>query len=273
MDYRFLLVAALMLVFYAPVFSALADTWSMDPYYSHGFLVPAISLYVAYSLRRALKADDRDFMYGAALTAAGLALYGYGMLNRALYLSALSFIIVVSGMALSFYSGKGLKRLAFPILFLIFMIPLPYTDYASTYLQSYTASAASVIIRAAGIPAENQGSQIVMGEDSGFVIGEPCSGLRTMLALFALAAIFAYYMDAPAWKKWLVFFSALPVAVLANVLRVDVILYIAHYWGHDLAMAFFHEASSLFLFLLAFILLIIISRLLGCKGVRNISRS
>jgi len=70
----------------------------------------------------------------------------------------------------------------------------------------------------------------------------------------------------------ILFLSAIPIAIVANIFRVVLILVIAYYWGEDVAMEFFHEASSLFLFLLAFVFLILIGRLIGCKGVRNISR-
>lgn len=272
MDYSILLVLAILFAFYYPIFSALADTWLIDPYYSHGFIIPVISLYVVWMQRKHLKADDRYFMYGAALTTAGLAAYGYGILNKSLYISSLSFLAVSAGIVLSFYGKKNLVRLLFPILFLVFMIPLPYMDYASTHLQTVTASASTTIIKLAGIPAVNHGSQIEMGTESVFVIGEPCSGLRTMISLFALAAVFSYYVEGPAWKRWALFASSIPIAVVANILRVVLILFIAYYYGEDLAMSLFHDASSLFLFLLAFVLLVLISRLLGCKGVRNISR-
>jgi exosortase/archaeosortase family protein len=110
-----------------------------------------------------------------------------------------------------------------------------------------------------------------MGTETIFVIGEPCSGLRTMIALFALAAIFAYFIEGSSWKRYAIFISAIPIAIVANISRVVLILFIAYYYGQETAMAFFHDASSLFLYLMAVILLIIISRFLGCKGVRNIS--
>lgn len=186
MDYNILLVIVVLLVFYAPVFSALIDTWLIDPYYSHGFIIPVVSLYIAWMQRKHLEQNDGDFMYGAAFTFAGLVVYGYGIFNKALYITAISFLIVSMGLVLSLYGRKGAERLAFPVFFLIFMIPLPYMDYASTYLQTVTASASSALTRLAGIPVVNHGSQIELGTESVFVIGEPCSGLRTMIALLRL---------------------------------------------------------------------------------------
>ena len=272
MDYSKILILLIITAFYLPIFQALFDTWLIDPYYSHGFIVPLISGYIIWKKRKHLKQMDRDFTMGAALLAAGLAVYGYGLMNKSLFISASSFMIVLAGYILSFYGSKNLQRLLFPIAFLIFMIPTPYQDYASTYLQSVTASSAGSILRVVGIPVVNNGSQLSLGTDTIFVIGDPCSGLRTMLALFALAAVFAYIIEGSSWKKWVIFLFALPIALAANILRVVLILSIAYYYGEELAMTVFHDFSSILLFLVAFVLLIVISRWLGCKEVRSMSQ-
>jgi exosortase len=272
MDYSKILILLIIGAFYLPIFQALFDTWMIDPYYSHGFIVPLISGYIIWKKRKHLVQSDKDFTVGAALLAAGLAVYGYGIINKSLFVSALSFLIVLSGYILSFYGRKNLQRLLFPIAFLLFMIPTPYQDYASTYLQSVTASSSASMLRVFGIPVVNNGSQLSLGTETIFVIGDPCSGLRTMLALFALAAVFAYIIEGSAWKRWVIFLFALPIALAANILRVVLILSIAYYYGEELAMTVFHDFSSIFLFLVAFIFLIVISRWLGCKEVRNMSQ-
>ncbi len=269
MDVKNVIIIALVFLFYLPVFSGLVDSWSIDPYYSHGFIVPLISAYFAWTKRKDLLASDKDFLYGAVSLAAGLAVYGIGILYKSLFVSAFSFIIVLAGLILAFYGRKVLKELSFPIAFLIFMVPLPYADYASTDLETVTASLSAYVVGALGIPVEHNGSQIKLS-DSLFVIGETCSGLRTMLALFALAAVYAYVVNGSYPKKALLFLSALPVALAANVFRVVLILLIANYFGTEFAMHFFHDASSILLFLLAFVFLIIVGRCLGCKGLRNI---
>ncbi len=269
MDYKKIFILLLALAFYLPIFIALMDTWTTDPYYSHGFLIPLVSAYFAWRKKKQVKESDKDFISGAAVLAAGLAMYGMGIMNKSLAISATSFIITLAGIVIAFYGIRSLKELSFPLAFPIFMIPLPYTDYASTFMQSFTASSSTAVLNIIGIQSTSTGSQIQLA-DSVFVIGEPCSGMRTMLALFALAAVFAYIIDGVLWKKAVVFLCALPIAVAANVGRVVLVLLIASGYGAEFAMAFFHEASSIVVFIFALILLIIVARLLGCKNLKNI---
>ena len=269
MDHGKLRVLMLLTVFYAPIFSGLVDSWTIDPFYSHGFLVPVISAYLAWRLRGKIAASDRDFLPGATVMAAGLGAYAVGLLYKSLFLSAASFLLVLSGYVVAFHGRKTYRKLLFPIGFLVFMIPLPYVDYISTDLQGITASAAAGLLNAAGFAVEAVGSQLQVS-DMAFVIGEPCSGLRTMLALFALAALYAYLVEGGYGRKVLLFAFALPIAIAANVARVVSIIVVAAFYGQDAAMSYFHGFSGFLVYGLSFIMLIIVGRCLGCKGLRNI---
>ncbi len=269
MDFNRVLIILLLLLFYLPIFSALIDSWLIDPYYSHGFLVPIISAFFIWRKRNLLRYSDRDFNYGVVILALGLFFYGIGIFYRSLFVSAVSFIVVLSGLTLCFCGRDVLHEFMFPICFLIFMIPLPFTDYVSFHMQSFTAACTTSILRLMGIPATNVASQILL-ENVFFVIGEPCSGLRTMIALLTLSAVFVYVVEGHPNRKIILFLGVFPVAIVANILRVTSILLIANYYGKESAMQFFHDFSSLFLFLLAFAFLILIGKCLGCSNLRNI---
>ena len=269
MDYIKILIILLLLLFYLPIFSGLIDSWRVNPYYSHGFLVPIISIFFIWRKKDLLNYSDQEFNKGIILLTLGLLLYGVGILYKSLFISAVSFIAVLAGLIQGFCGKKTLHELLFPISFLIFMIPLPYLDHLSFYMQSLTATSTTSILQAIGIPVTNVASQILL-KNTFFIIGEPCSGLRTLIALLALTAVFTYILEGPLNKKIILFLCALPIALTANILRVTSILLIANYYGKETAMQFFHDFSSLLLFLLAFMLLILISKGLGCLKIRNI---
>jgi len=255
------LVVILLSLLYLQTFIWLVNSWLSHSYYSHGFLIPLVSGFIFWRKRHQLK-QANPFPPGILVIVLGLALYVAGLLSHFNFLSAISFIIVLGGLVLYFWGTKGLQALLFPICFLIFMIPLPFLDNIGNWLQSLSAHWSAAIIGAMGIPVTITGAEIRLGE-SVFIIGIPCSGMNTLISLLALAAVFGYFLKGQFYKKAALFTGAIPIAILANLLRIVSILIIANYWGTETAMTFFHSYSSVLLFVVAFICLALFSRLLG----------
>jgi exosortase len=151
-----------------------------------------------------------------------------------------------------------------PVGFLIFMIPLPFIDSISIPLQSVAASGAASVMQAIGIPATQIGAEIRLPEVA-FTIGTPCRGMNTLISLLALATFLLYFLKAHFYKKVSLFLLVFPIAILANIFRIALLLVIAYFWGGEVAMTFFHGLSSLLLFVLAFSLLIFFTKVLRCK--------
>ncbi len=99
-------------------------------------------------------------------------------------------------------------------------------------------------------------------EESTFIIGLPCSGMNTLISLLAVAAIFGYFLKGRFYKKVILLTTAIPIAILANLLRIVSILVIANYYGTEVAMRYFHSYSSILLFVVAFLCLVIVTKLL-----------
>jgi exosortase len=100
-------------------------------------------------------------------------------------------------------------------------------------------------------------------------IADPCSGLRSLIALVALGALYAYLTKGPTWKRGVLFASAVPLAVIANVVRISVLCAVANVWGVDAALGFFHDFSGLLLFLIAFAGLVIVRKVLRIDAERK----
>ena len=141
-------------------------------------------------------------------------------------------------------------------------------------LQSISATGSASIVQAIGIPVTRTGAEIHLPE-AAFTIGMPCSGMNTLISLLALVTLLLYFLKAPFYKKASLFLLAFPIAILANIFRIVLLLVIAYFWGTEVAMTFFHGFSSLLLFLVALLLLFLLSRLFGCsyRGVKNVDNS
>jgi exosortase len=147
-----------------------------------------------------------------------------------------------------------------------YAIPLPLLilEKLTFVLQFFSARYSASIIGLLGIPVERIGAEIYL-QNAAFTIGLPCSGMNTLISLLAIATIFIYILKCPLYKKAMLLCAAIPIAIFANILRVTSILLVANHYGAEAAMKFFHNFSSPLLFIAAFMFLILISILIGCK--------
>lgn len=247
---------------YIPVFIWLGTIWLNNPYYTHGFLIPPVSAFIAWTKRKKPGKSTRSSA-GIPVLVAGLAVYIMGFLGELYWLWALSFLIVISGLLLHFKGSAAFREMLFPLGFLIFMIPLPFLDLAAISLQSLTAAGSALIIEGFGIPVTRIGSEIGLANAT-FQIGVPCSGMNTLISLLAISTLILYCLKSPFYKKVVLFILAVPIAVMANLFRVVLLLLIAHQWGSEAAMSYFHDYSSLLLFVMAVMLLILLARIFRC---------
>ena len=261
----------LILVIYSKTLIWLVTAWWSDPYYSHGILVPLISGYLIWTKRAELSELQKEpSSLGIPVIVAGLLIHGVGLFQTIRFASAISIVIVLAGIILFIYGNEVMKSLLFPVAFLVFMAPMPFSPVIGAALQAPSAGLAATLISALGIPATVTGAEIRLTECA-FEVGAPCSGLRSIISLLTLAALYAYLLEGSIVMKAAVFLSALPIAVAANVLRITTILLVANAYGSDVAMRFFHDFSSLLLFSISLIGLLIVGRCFGSLRFKRMS--
>lgn len=263
------LLALLLSILYLRTFIWLVNAWLTDPYYSHGFLVLIVSGFILWrAIRTANNQNElksEPYKNGIFIFAFGLIFYTVGFIKLFPFLTAVSFLFTASGLILYFY-GKPLMRASlFPLAFLIFAIPLPlvFLEKLAYTLQALSARYPASLLELLGIPVTRVGAEIHL-TDASFIIGLPCSGMNSLISLLALAALFIYLLNCPLYKKATLFCLAVPIAILANMLRVTSLLLIANAYGAETASGFYHTLFSPLLFIIAFICLILISILVGC---------
>lgn len=264
-------VAVLMLVLFYPVLRWLAGEWLGNDYYSHGPLVPIVSAVLAWRLWVNWPPQEKRIEpanAGLILLVGGLAGYLYALLQRAYFVASLAMIVLIAGVVWYLLGTAALRRLAFPIGFLVFMVPLPFVEPLSVPMAQLTGTAAAVAVRLFGVSITISGSQVTL-PNAALVVGAQCSGLRSIVSLLTLVALVIFVLQGPWWGKVLLALSAIPIAILGNVLRVASLLVVANIWGADAGFKFYHDYSSIVFFLSAVALLLLFSRLVKCREIRD----
>lgn len=260
------LLALLLAIAYLEALRWMIFRWPLEPYSGGGFLIPPVSLYLIWLKRDKLRAlPVRGSSWGLLVLGLGAAIFFMGSWTGIHYPYAFSFIVVLWGLVLWLAGAAIAMELIFPIAFLIFMIPLSWALDALTFpLRLLATRAAAWLPQALGLPTVVDGTDIYVG-DCSLLIDLPCSGLRFVLALMAGAALFAYFLEGRLWRKMILFVSAIPIAVVANIMRIDMALLLGKSFGQEVAQGFFHNVSGLAIFAFALVCLFYLSRLL-CPG-------
>ena len=273
-SWLWLAAVALVALVFSETLRWLVVTWLGSPYYSHGFLVPVVSLAVAVLLERQSASEPRHartsqkaFWFGALWVALSIVAHLVALRYHRSVSSALALVSAVSGLVLALGDAQTLKRQAFPLAFLLLMVPVPWLEQSTPYLSRLVASAVAGIARAAGMNVITSGARVELA-GTALTIGAPCSGVNSLAALVTLAVLYAFLSRCSLAARSAIIVLAVPIALTANLLRVLLILVLAQYWSVDVALGFFHDWSSPLLFLMALATLLSIGRGLGCQGNR-----
>jgi exosortase len=241
-----LAIAALigLLWVYWPTLMELAGRWGSQSQYSHGYLVPAFAVYLLWARRQLLPAEFQANAWGLLVLAFGLALRFAGTYLYFEWLGAVSLLFCLLGVCVLAGGMKAL-RWAWPAIgFLIFMVPMPYrVEVALAHpLQRVATTASTYALQTLGFPAYADGL-VIRIYDIRIGIVEACSGLSMLQIFFALSAAVTLVSQRCFVEKLVIFFSAIPIALAANIIRIIVtaIMHItvgsewADYVFHDLA--------------------------------------
>jgi exosortase len=263
-----LFVAILLLIASLPTIFWMWDRWfAEDSYYSHGILVPIVSLFLIWKKREALKEiPPVPSPWGLRLFVFGIIFYWISALLHVYFTSAFSMLIVTAGLVLHFYGEKTLKEIRFPLLFLVFMIPLPLivVAFICFKLKIIAAQLATFILNLIGLPAVQQ-SSIIKLSHSYVLVEDSCGGFRSLISLTALGCIFAYRLKLRLFKKMVLFFTAIPIAVITNACRIVFLSAVGEIWGTEYTQGFVHDLSGYLVFVFAFLLLFAAKKLMTQK--------
>lgn len=233
-------------------FADLLDAWSR-PEYSHGPLIPIISLYLFLRELRELPPADpapKDRALGIGVTLAALLVALLGNVTRIPDIVTYGFILWMAGLVLTYFGARRGRLHMLPVFHLIFMLPLPQFLYwnLTTFLQGVSSEMGVLIVRAFGVPVYLEGNIIDLGVYK-LQVAEACSGLRYLFPILSFSYLFSILYKGPLWHKAILLLSAAPLTVAMNSVRIGIIGLLVNSYGIEQAEGFLHFFEGWVIFL------------------------
>jgi len=259
------LVGSAILVVYFPIITSLVRQWASDDNYSHGFIVAPFAMYFAWQKRHRIAATPlAPHWTGLLVVAASLCVLLAGLFGAELFLTRISLIGVLAGTILFVYGATHLRLLAFPVAFLVLMIPLPAVIFNQIAfpLQLFASGVGETVLSLCGVPVLREGNILVLPTTT-LEVAQACSGIRSLVSLLTLAILLGKLTENVMWRRVALAVLAVPVAIAANAARVAGTGLAADWIGPQAAEGFFHEFSGWVVFVIAFSLLLAAQRALA----------
>jgi exosortase len=265
------LIIPLLVGMYYKIVPDMVKEWYQDENYSHGFLVPIISGYFFWQRWPELK--DRlvksDWL-GLILIMWGVLQLLVAWLGTEYFTMRSSLIVLLAGMTLFWFGRDVFRGMTLPLGYLIFMVPIPYIiyDMLAFPLKLFVTRVSVLFLKLVGVVVMREGN-IIMFPTTTLEVADACSGIRSLISLLAIAAAYAFLTKTSNVRRWIILFSAVPIAVATNALRVIITGILAQWWGAKAAEGFFHEFAGMAVFLLAMAMLVALGELLRRGGVAS----
>jgi exosortase len=263
---------------YGGILVSLGRQWANDDNYSHGFFVIPLAAFFAWERRDALRRAERHpSAVGLLIIGGSLLLLVAGRLGAELFLTRVSLVGVLVGVTLYIFGRAHLRVLAFPLAFLLLMIPLPAIVFNKIAfpLQLLASQVGETAIAAAGIPVLREGN-ILQLPTRDLEVAEACSGIRSLVSLLMLAIVLGYFTERRTGARVLIALAAVPIAIAANAARVAGTGLASELISPAAAEGFFHSFSGWLVFVVAFAGLMLVQRLIGLRrgrGTREMTQS
>lgn len=263
----FYILLAFVIILNIPVFVDLIKDWYSDSNYSHGFLVIPIAIFVIYRRRHELKFPASPFRPGILVLLTGCIGFVFGIAASEYFTIRFSLLLIITGISLFYLGIKNFKKVWFAFFFLLFMIPLPSVIYYSATLpmQLFSTKATHALLSLAGVPSLRQGNILYLPNYT-LEVAEACSGLRSLVTLMALGALYGYLTMPGTVRPLILFAATIPIAIVTNIIRLLFTAIGAYAISPKIAEDFLHELSGLVVFVSALILLFITGAILKWPG-------
>ena len=215
---------AILLACYAPVLAGMVRQWAGDADMSHGFLVAPAAAIVVWRRRKELRRIPlQTNWWGVGIVVLGGLQMLLGALAAQVFLVRTAFLVSLTGAVLFVGGTRALRSLAFPLLVLLFLFPIPAMVYArvTLSLQLVASAAAEGVLNVVGIPVLREGNILELANERISVV-EACSGIRSLMSLAFLSLVYGYFFDRRVTVRWILLGASIPAAIAANAARVTI---------------------------------------------------
>jgi exosortase len=245
---------------YQDVLVKLAHDWATDDNYSHGFLIVPLALYFAWQRREALALSRRrPSLLGLPIIVGSIAVMVVGVLGAELFLTRISMLGVVAGFILFVFGFSYVRVLSFPLALLLLMIPLPAIIFNQIAfpLQLLASKFGASVLMGLNVPVFREGNIIALPHTV-LEVAEACSGIRSLISLLTLGIVYGQFADSRSGVRVTLAAATVPIAIVANGLRVAGTGFAAHVFSPAAAQGFFHTFSGWLVFVASFAMLILV---------------
>jgi exosortase B len=260
-------VAAGLLALYVPTFyNAATGFWQNDEN-AHGPIILAVIVWLAWQKRALLFVPpvDRAPIQGITLLIVGLLFYVVGRAMDIALFEIGALIPILAGTLLAMRGWPTVRAFWFPLLFIVFMVPLPgtFTDALTGPLKQHVSQIAEQVLYIAGYPIARNGVTLTVGQYQ-LLVADACSGLNTMFSLSALGMLFMYLTARTSiLHNAIMLASILPIAFIANVIRVLVLILITYHFGDEAGQGYLHGSAGIVLLMAALTALLVLDGVLA----------
>lgn len=256
-----------LLLLFVPTFYTAATSFWQGEDNAHGPIILAVVVWLIWTKRAGLFAPPLhgNPLPGIVLLVVGLSFY---MLGRAVEIALVeigSLIPILVGTLLAMRGWAVIKTFWFPIFFIVFMVPLPgtFTDALTAPLKQQVSQIAEQLLYGAGYPIARSGVMLTIGQYQ-LLVADACSGLNTMFSLSALGLLFMYLTGRESkWHNIVMLASILPIAFVANVIRVLVLILVTYHFGDEAGQGYLHGSAGIVLLMAALTSLLVLDSLLA----------
>lgn len=242
---------------------SLVNVWARELESSHGFLIPIVSVYVIWLKRDSLRlVPVQADLKGLLVLLAGVCMLALGYAGFEPFLRRISLIVTIAGLVYFLLGSHMLKTLSFPLGYLLFMIPPPYTLFKSvmTWLRPLDATVSYAIIRSLGMTIVREGPLFVL-PNAELLVADMCTGILSLIAILAVAVLYAYLSQETATGRTLLVLIAIPVAIFGNIIRIVMVVTLVYFFGIGMMDSAIHQFQGIVNFTLALLMLILCGRL------------
>jgi len=235
---------------YGNVIVRLVHDWANDGNYTHGFVLVPIAVFLVYRQWPVLRRlPGEPSASGLFLVTAALAQLVTGSIAAEQFMMRTSLVLFLAGTVVFLWGWRHLRATGFPFALLLLTIPLPaiiFNEIAFP-LQLLASRVGVDVLQVSGVPALREGNVIVLAHTQ-LEVAEACSGLRSLVSLFSLGLLYAYFSPANAWGRIVITLLTIPIAILTNALRVAGTGVAAHWYGPEAATGLLHTFSGWLVF-------------------------
>jgi len=261
--------SAAFVLLYLPVIVDTAKYWATNDNYSHGFLVIPCSLYLTWLQRDLIKTVKiTPTLWGLPLLILGLGMQVGSYILQIKYVGMWSIVPTLAGAILLLYGPAMWKLCSFPVLFTLFGAPFSNTILTkiTNSLEGISTTGSFSLMSFCGYTVAQHGN-VISVPGATLEIANACSGFHSIISMLAFASIYTFLFADTLLKRFVILAVTLPIAVIANILRISLLVVAATYGGMH-GYHLFHDPAAIAEIVLDFVILVTIGRSLGCDTLR-----